>query len=774
MKKRIICLVLLAAMLLSAFPAAAADFTDIYDPEIAAAAAVLQGLGILLGRADGQFAPDATLTRAEACNLIVKTMGLSAQIDTYARRTVFSDVKPGAWYTGCVNLAYEKGIISGYGDGRFGPNDTITYGQFATLVLRMLNYTSKEVGSVWPRDFTGFCAGLGLSEDLGLGDYDPIPRGSAALLLYRAILETPNGSSRAFYTSMGSISSTQDIILLSVDAASGGQEGLLMACALGATASVEYYTQRNAQSACFTGWQGTLLLNADGETVGFLPESEQTAELVLAAAKSAGITAEDGSFTRIPNGTRLILGEDVRTWNADTYLELSACMGRTAKLYYDGDGSLTCVRIAAAGTASSSEIAIAETHTALPELKRSLRIESDCAVLKNGVPVTADSLGKYDVAYYDLLSDTLFVSDFRVTGYLEGASPDLDCAETVTVAGCTFPVLESAWASLSTYALGKKVTLLFTDDGKVAAAMSLSDSAAEMYGVLSTDGRSVTLCGTGVTLRADTVIADVKLRGDIVRVEAVNRNTLKCYERPRTVGEKLNLTERTLGDLRLSPSCAIYEHAGKGYVSSLAGERGAASSDLSEIFWTKTLSGSYVSWYHRNEAGEVDVLLLANVTGNCYTYGKLLVYSDADGIQLEGNQSASGALSIQNGAQSGGSTKYLCNYALSSGNYGGIALRTYDDRYQSVDSVVTLTASRNTAGNSIFREDEAWYAVTDEHEIPVSKNVQVYLTATDVWLSGEDGARAALSAGTTLRLYYDRSFATGAQVRVIVVEETGN
>ena len=87
---------------------------------------------------------------------------------------------------------------------------------------------------------------------------------------------------------------------------------------------------------------------------------------------------------------------------------------------------------------------------------------------------------------------------------------------------------------------------------------------------------------------------------------------------------------------------------------------------------------------------------------------------------------------------------------------------------------MTLTASRNTAGNSIFREDEAWYAVTDEHEIPVSKNVQVYLTAADVWLSGEDGARAALSAGTTLRLYYDRSFATGAQVRVIVVEETGN
>lgn len=72
----------------------------------------------------------------------------------------------------------------------------------------------------------------------------------------------------------------------------------------------------------------------------------------------------------------------------------------------------------------------------------------------------------------------------------------------------------------------------------------------------------------------------------------------------------------------------------------------------------------------------------------------------------------------------------------------------------------------------VFRVDEDWVAAVNDHEMPVSSSVQVYIEASDQWFSGEEGIRTAISMGAPLQLYYDRSFESGAQVRVIVVKET--
>ena len=58
-----------------------------------------------------------------------------------------------------MNVAYSEGLVNGYGNGTFGPEDPVTYGQAATLLLRMLGYTSAEVGSLWPLDYTDFSDG---------------------------------------------------------------------------------------------------------------------------------------------------------------------------------------------------------------------------------------------------------------------------------------------------------------------------------------------------------------------------------------------------------------------------------------------------------------------------------------------------------------------------------------------------------------------------------------------------------------------------------------
>ena len=177
MKRMITALALAAALCLSLVPGAGAAFTDIPDETTQVAAAVLQGLGVVSGTSGATFSPDETLTRAQMCAMAVNALGLSDQVSAAGRKTLFSDVSPAAWYNGYVNTAYGEGLVNGYGNGTFGPDDPVTYGQVATILLRMLGYTSAEVGSLWPLDYTDFCDELGLSEGLSLSPTGSLTRG---------------------------------------------------------------------------------------------------------------------------------------------------------------------------------------------------------------------------------------------------------------------------------------------------------------------------------------------------------------------------------------------------------------------------------------------------------------------------------------------------------------------------------------------------------------------------------------------------------------------
>lgn len=52
-----------------------------------------------------------------------------------------------------MNLAQSEGLISGYGNGRFGPDDPVTIGQAVTIVLRLMGYGEEDVGPFWPQDY---------------------------------------------------------------------------------------------------------------------------------------------------------------------------------------------------------------------------------------------------------------------------------------------------------------------------------------------------------------------------------------------------------------------------------------------------------------------------------------------------------------------------------------------------------------------------------------------------------------------------------------------
>ncbi|MBP3509325.1 YDG domain-containing protein [Oscillibacter sp.] len=97
--------------------------------------------GLMVGYGDGIFKPNAPTTRSM---LIVMLWRLNGS-PTVNYALDFEDVKEGAWYTEAVRWAKSEGVAGGYGNGKFGPSDTLTREQMVTMLYRYAQYKGYDV-----------------------------------------------------------------------------------------------------------------------------------------------------------------------------------------------------------------------------------------------------------------------------------------------------------------------------------------------------------------------------------------------------------------------------------------------------------------------------------------------------------------------------------------------------------------------------------------------------------------------------------------------------
>ena len=106
-------------------------FADIKNHENQAAIEELASCGIIGGKSNTSFDPDATMTRAEFATIITRGLGLESKAVT-----VFADVTDNEWYAGFVGTAYTYGIVTGTSSTTFDPNGTITRQEAAVMTAR--------------------------------------------------------------------------------------------------------------------------------------------------------------------------------------------------------------------------------------------------------------------------------------------------------------------------------------------------------------------------------------------------------------------------------------------------------------------------------------------------------------------------------------------------------------------------------------------------------------------------------------------------------------
>ena len=146
-------------------------------------------LVLLHGQADagnGAFSPEGTLTRAQVITVLWRLEGEPQATNAIS----FTDVSDGQWYTDVIRWAVREGIMGGYDDGSFGPNNPIKWQELAAILFRYAAYKGYDVSakgdpasftdaaqiSGWAYDAMQWAAGHALIADHGGGPI--VPAGS--------------------------------------------------------------------------------------------------------------------------------------------------------------------------------------------------------------------------------------------------------------------------------------------------------------------------------------------------------------------------------------------------------------------------------------------------------------------------------------------------------------------------------------------------------------------------------------------------------------------
>ena len=729
-KKRLASLALAMVLALGLVPymapeaSAIGGFSDVTDMTTAQNVEVLQMMGVVDGMSSGVFNPMGTLTRAQFCKMAVEAMGQGDRANIYQNYTIFPDVKPGYWAAGYVNLAVRSDpkLISGYADGTFGPNNTINYGQAVTILMRMLGYKDEDVSAVWPDGYIDQAMAIGLCDGVSLSAGTAVNRAQAAQL-FMNLLNCDQKEGGKFYTKLGT---PVDAILLDGNAKDAAGNPILR------TSVQDYVLAGNPGSGLLSGRKGVVILNGAGEAVTFVPTNEGTSRnITIAMAETTTITDSSGTKYSVAADAKVYIGESSYSY-VERFTYLSA--GTLATLYINDKGRVETVFVGS--TTSDDAVIVAQDGST--EGFALLTDRTGYTIYKHGERVTSRSLKKFDVATYSASNNTVYVSDNRITVYYQDAYPNAASPSRIKATGIIgtgedgyLEVMPCAMASLAECRVGQTITLLLTENNKVAGVSTNSAARGNAIGFVGKDGVRL-FNGLEVDSSAIKNLSDYT--GQLVSVSSSNRDSVTLG---RVGGQSIRgdfyVSEGRVGSAELAADVQIYTTAQGNMLSQVA------LSDLTESI----ISSDQVLFAHKNYADKVDILVLENTTGDSLYYGRVFVSTTVN----EAGETTKVETSVQ--SSSGEVAKFEVDRGLSTGQWIGVSVRS--DNSQIVTQMVVLKAVKNVPA-SAWRGGESVYVNGKLYTVSSNLDNCCYDKDAGVWFRN---LNAALASGGSVTIMVD-------------------
>ena len=312
------------------------------------------------------------------------------------------------------------------------------------------------------------------------------------------------------------------------------------------------------------------------------------------------------------------------------------------------------------------------------------------AVYRNDTVATDAALNAYDVYYYSASARTVWIYSRKAAGRITAVSPSASAPTSVTVAGTSYTLGSSAVASqvssLNGGGVGEVVTLLLGMNNEAAGIVTGEEADSVFYGVVQTATRSLVeengadvlqkvsvMCTDGI---ARTVNVDKSLnfpQGWLVEIKVTPEGESVEHIDDRRVNGTINANATALGAAALADDVEILDTTSEGVAGTVRPSR------LSGV----TLSDPDVRYYTVNDAGQIDRLILNDVTGDLWSYG---VLDDVKNLAMNYSDLKSLVTSIAAGDSASGTT-------TTTGTTTGAATGGTDGSGSTSDTTTTVTGA---------------------------------------------------------------------------------
>ena len=635
--------------------------------------------------------------------------------------TKFSDVSDSYTATAVESLRL-MGVLDGYGDGTFRPDTVLNRAQFCKMAVYAMD-GSGELGrystvtifpdvkpSHWASAYINMAARKGIISGFADGKFKPgqtVTAGQAVTILMRGLGYKDEDMGGVWPQSYMAEAQTN---------------GLLKSTGI----TSAYAGLTRAQAA-------KLFLNLFEAKHG-----KSDALFSYKVGEEVYLTAVDGG-----KGTMTAGG---KTYTMAHPVASTSLIGSKGKAVLNSAGEiLTFLPITGSNGVSNAAVIIGANGSVAG--LDSLAGSTSYNIYKNGSPATAADLKRYDVATYASATNSIIVSDTRVSVYYEDCKPSPSSPATITVlGGKELNVLPTAVDSLSKLKPGKQIVLLLTADGQVAGAEDANNTGARgnAMAVVSEKGDVQLVCG-GALLNIGTAS---EYAGQVVSVYA-DKSGLKLNKISGGVGGDLLPKEGTLGGRKLADNVMLFD--------------GGRQIALSELSQTGVNSGR-VSYARTNWAGQVDLIVLNNGLAEDVIYGRAVVNSSTSKVwvwdpghendkeQQEGvngsyKETTSQTISIETANKTYGPIN--SGNHISNGTFVAVSIKTSSQGNLMFTSFATMSKLSNVSSGAWIGKTAVNFG-SRTYEVP--SNVQCYNDDTGKWMTLDD----AKAYGGTMNLYvYD-------------------
>ena len=188
--KKLLALVLALVMSMSLVTISNAAFSDADKIDHTEAVEVMNALGVINGMPDGSFNPSGNVTRAEMAKMISIIMLGNIDADAFKGTTTdLKDINT-HWAEGFIKYCYSQGVIAGKGDGTFAPNANVTAVEAAKMLLVAIGYNADVqgyVGADWQINIIRDAQLSKFFDDLSVTSGKVLTRDEAAQMIYNAV-----------------------------------------------------------------------------------------------------------------------------------------------------------------------------------------------------------------------------------------------------------------------------------------------------------------------------------------------------------------------------------------------------------------------------------------------------------------------------------------------------------------------------------------------------------------------------------------------------------